>query len=171
MPRPLRRLILSLCLGLLAAACAEGPPPRRAPVMTAEALAPLADGSVIQVEVRDIPPGARVDEILLIAPDGGATPSRSREITRVEGGPGYGPAGIGIGVSGGSSGGIATGITVGVNSFGGQGGDYAGNRLLADIAVPDPALYRRDPRAWRIEVRWTDVTGQAQVLPLRAPLP
>lgn len=166
----MRRLLALLCLVLLAA-CEAGPPPRRAPVLSAEAVSAAADGSLIRVAIRDIPPGARVDEILLIAPDGGVTPARSREVTRGEGGPGFGPAGIGVGLSGGSSGGLATGVTVGVNSYGGQGGDYATNSLLADLAVPDPALYRQDPRAWRVEVHWTDVTGQAQVLPLRAPLP
>lgn len=159
-----RALLLALLGAAGLAACAEPPAPRRNPVMTGEAWL-AADAASIEAVLHDVPPGAEILALVLIAPDGGETlsgPLRSRYGER---GPGYGPAGIGVTVSGGSSSGLSTGVSVGVNSSGG-GPTEAATTVSATIAVPDPAELREAPRAWRVEARWIEVGGLARVLPL-----
>jgi len=150
---------------LLATACAEPAPPRRNPVMTGEAVVVAADGALVEARLFDLPPGAEVTAILLVAPDGSETASGPFQTSYGERGPGYGPAGIGVTVSGGSRSGIDTGVTVGVSSTGG-GPSQASTTLVATIAVPDPAKLLEDRRAWRVEARWIEVGGVARVLPL-----
>lgn len=148
---------------LLLGACAE-PPPRRNPVMTGTAV--VADeGRRVEVLVRDVPPGARLEAIVLVAPDGVETPAGPLVETRGESGPGYGPTGLGVSISGGSSSGVSTGVTLGINSSGG-GGSIASDSVSASIAVPDPAKLLADRRAFRVELRWIEVGGTPRVLAL-----
>lgn len=157
----LRVLLVLLAL----AACADPAPPRRNPVMTGEAVLAADDGSLVEARLFDLPPGAAVTAIVLIAPDGGETASGPFETIYGERGPGYGPTGLGVSLSGGSNSGLAAGVSVGVNSSGG-GPSEASTRLIARIAVPDPEALLADRRAWRVEARWIEVGGVARLLPL-----
>jgi len=156
---------LALLLVLALAGCAA-PQAHRAPVMTASAV--LADPATIAVTLYDLPPGANLEAVVLIGADGSETPAGAVSQSYREAGPGYGPTGIGVAISGGSASGVSTGVTAGVNSSGGRGVE-AGTRLATAIAIPDPARYAEDPRAWQVEVRWTDVAGGARVIRLPAP--
>ncbi len=156
-------LLGGLAAALLLAACAE-PAPRRNPVMSGAAFV-LDEGRRVEAEVHDVPPGAQLLAIVLVAPDGGETPSGAFAETRGERGPGYGPTGQGVSISGGSSSGISTGVTLGVNSSGG-GASIASDSVSTSIAVPDPAKLLADRRAYRVELRWIEVGGTPRVLPL-----
>lgn len=158
------RHLLLAALALLLAACAGPSQPHRNPVMTGEALL-AADAATIEARLNDVPPGAEILAIVLVAPDGGETPSGPLARRYGESGPGYGPAGIGVTLSGGSSSGLSTGVSVGVNSTGG-GPSEAATTVSATIVVPDPARLREEPRAWQVVARWIEVGGTERTLPL-----
>lgn len=160
--RPLQ--VLLAVAALLLAACDGPSQPRRNPVMTGEALL-AADAASIEARLHDVPPGAEILAVVLLAPDGGETPSGPLARSYGERGPGYGPAGIGVTLSGGSSSGLSTGVTVGVNSTGG-GPSEAATTVTATIVVPDPAALREEPRAWQVVARWIEVGGTRRTLPL-----
>jgi hypothetical protein len=123
------------------------------------------EGRRVEAEVHDVPPGAQLLAIVLVAPDGVETPSGAFAETRGERGPGYGPTGLGVSISGGSSSGVSAGITLGVESSGG-GASVASDSVSATIAVPEPAKLLADRRAYRVELRWIEVGGTPRVLPL-----
>ncbi len=156
-----RRWLGGLLVLLALGACAE-PVPRRNPVMTGAARI-ADDAGTVEAQVFDVPPGADLLAILLIAPDGSETPSGPFAVVHGERGPGYGPTGIGVSLTGGSNSGLSAGISAGVNSSGG-GPSEASTWLTAEIAVPDPAKLLADRRAWRVELRWVEVGGTARTL-------
>lgn len=165
-------------LGLLAAtaltACA-GEKVERPKTLLASASLPGPAHKVVEVVVYDIPSGTVLDRVWLKGPDGeriqGAPVGRSTSET----GPGVTQGlGIGIGVSGGSSSGInpSVGIGYGVSGIGGPSRQSRQSRQVTYIIpLPPDLTYVEDPRGWRIDVHYLDVTGAPQVRTIAAPLP
>ncbi len=163
-----RPLCLLFLLPLLLAACADERLPQRRPVATAAAELLPGEPLRIAVTLLDLPPGGRVREIVLIAPDGGETAAPDLAESSSERGPGYGPTGIGVTLSGGSASGVSTGVSVGVNSAG-SGLVEARTFVTGTLTVPDPGGYAEAPRDWRIEIRWVDVTGDLRIVSPASP--
>lgn len=161
---PLALPILAVAL----AACAD-PVAQRPTVLRATAALGGPEAEVIEVWVSQIPPGTRVEQVVLIDPDGAVTAARETLWSDSESGPGQvsRPL-IGIGVSGGSSGGIKPSLGLGWRVTGG-GPSLRTSRLLARIPVADPEAYKSTAASWRVEVRYLDVTGAARVLSQAAP--
>lgn len=168
--RLLPPLLLAALLAVSLAACGGDPQPRYRPVATAAAAFSAESPEVIEVAVLDLPPGGRLSEIVLIAPDGREYPAVGLQERSSESGPGYGPTGVGFTLSGGSSSGLSTGVSIGVAS--GTGGSVEARRIVsARIPLPDPVAYAAAPRDWAIEARWIDVTGETRVIRPAMPLP
>ena len=165
----MRASFASLVLLLILAGCAA-PAPERPQVLRARAAFTGPEAEVVEVLVYEIPPGTVIQQVVLAGPDGQvlAAPALSRATS--ESGPGVisGPS-IGVGVSGGSSSGVNPSLSLGWFLFGGGPG-FKSDQIAARIALPDPAAYRETARAWRVEVRHLDVTGEARVLTLLAPV-
>jgi hypothetical protein len=163
------RLTIILLSSLVLAACAGDTtaPPR---ALEAEARLAGPEATAIEVRVRDIPAGTAVEQVLLIGPGGQRTaaPELVRSTSETGAGALSRPS-IGFGVTGGSASGINPSISLGWSLTGGPG--RLSRRVGALIALPDPTGYRANPAAWRIEVRYSDVTGRAEVLSLPAPRP
>lgn len=153
----------------LLVACAV-PEPERPVVPRGETAFASPFAEVVVVRVFDIPPGTAILDISLVGPEGRrlAAPDlvRSRSET------GFGPVSrpsLGIGVTGGSESGITPSISLGWQAGRSAGAARSDRRVTGRIALPDPAAYRARPDAWRVEVRYRDVTGLDRVLLLPAP--
>lgn len=158
-----------LLSSLFLAACAgdQAEPPR---ALKAEARLNGPEATAIEVRVLDIPAGTRVERVLLIGPGGQRieAPELNRS-SRESGAGALSRPSIGFGVTGGSASRINPSISLGW-SLTGNGPARRGREVSALIALPDPAAYRAVPAAWRIEVHHVDVTGQAKIITLPAPL-
>ncbi len=162
----LRRHVLAAiaAAGLLAACAAE--PPRRPPpagIMAVSARLAAPPAQAVEVEVGNIPPGRRVERVVLIDAEGTRHPAPTLVTLRTsEGGLTSGPR-VGIGVSGGSSSGINPSISLGWNVTGDQTA-RSGQRIEARIPIPDPAAYRATAPRWRVEVGFTELDGEPRTL-------
>ena len=162
-------------LGLLAAtaltACA-GEKVERPKTLLASASLPGPAHKAVEVVVYDIPSGTLLDRVWLKGPDGeriqGAPVGRSTSETGS--GAVAGPS-IGIGVTGGSSSGINPSIGIGYGVSGIGGPSRQSRQVTYIIPLPPDLTYIEDPRGWRIDVHYLDVTGAPQVRTIAAPLP
>lgn len=162
------RFTFVLLASLFLAACARetmGPP--RTPKAEARLTGPEA--TAIEVRVLDMTAGTTVDQVLLIGPSGQriAAP-RLTHSSRESGAVVPSRPSIGFGVTGGSASPVNPSISLGW-SLTGDGPACRSREVKALIVPPDPAAYRAAPEAWRIEVRYSDITGQTNVLSLPAP--
>ncbi|MEM7223493.1 MAG: hypothetical protein AAF495_10965 [Pseudomonadota bacterium] len=164
----MRALLPLLTLGLLLAACTPEAPRRPLQVVASAALSG-PEAEMVRVHVSQIPPGAVIESVALVGPDGARIEADDWRRASSESGPrleGDSVLGIGV-VASGSSSGLARASV-------GSGGIRSGNALstqqiTAQIPVPDPATYLEQARDWRVEVRYRDVAGSARVLTLPAP--
>ncbi len=161
--------VAALCLPLFACAGAE---PERTGFLRARASleAPVGAtraGAAVEVVLDDIPPGYEIERVTLIDPGGGRhgaerlVPARRQSGTAVPG------ARIGIAVTGGSSRGIKPALSLGFGT-GLREETRIARRVLARVPLADPAAFRDHPERWRLEVVYTDVTGERRsvVLPV-----
>ena len=128
------------------------------------------EAEAIEVRVSGIPPGTKIERILLLGPDGERLegPELVRSISEV--GPDFvNRTGIGIGVQGGSSSGIRQSFSLNRSLAREPGHDRQTRQISAQIVLPDPAAYRATADAWRVELHYSDVTGARRVLGLPAP--
>ena len=152
----------ALLLVLLTACAAEHPQPRPAKFLRAEAVWQGPAPGMLEVRVYEIPPGTRVEAVVLLGPRGERLATRDFQTSTSESGPGVtgGPISLSVGVNAIPRSGI----------LGGRPGVLS-QRKLARIALPADSRYLEAPRAWRIEVRHRDLLGEARVLTLPGPLP
>jgi len=146
---------------------AEPAPGAAAPGTTAPgALAPGATGTV-EIAVAGIPPGVRVEAVVLLDPRGGRHPAEALTATTREGSTLAPGAVLSFGVTIGSSSGIKPSLGLGLGT-GLREHSTRDRRVIARVPLPDPAAFRDHPARWRLEVTYRDVTGSRRnlVLPL-----
>ena len=155
------------CLAVLMSACSETKP---APRPMAAVTGHLDDR--VLVELRDIPPGRDIRQIVLVDPQGSETLAPpGQRIDRTTSGNGQSNPLIGVGVSGGSSSGIRPSLSIGWNVSGDPGPDRRQRGMVTEIPLSDPQGYRDSHRLWHIEVRYLDINGDGRSLVLPAPAP
>ncbi len=156
--------VAALCL--LLAACADAEPERTG-FLHAQATLEAPAGLAVEVVLDDIPPGYEIERVTLIDPNGGRhgaerlVPVRRQRGTAVPG------VLIGIAVTGGSSSGVKPALSLGFGT-GVREETHIARRVLARVPIADPAAFRDHPKRWRIEVVYTDITGDRRrvVLPV-----
>lgn len=165
----LRPFSLAAAAGLavcLLAACnapaPQRPPPPEGIMEVSTRLAP-PPAREVEISLAGLPPGRRIEGIVLIAPDGARYPAAlSAPVRATEGGVKSGPT-LGVGVRGGSSTGIQPSVTLGWNVSRGQA-ERTSQRLEARAPIPDPAVYREEAARWRVEVTVMEVEGARRTL-------
>lgn len=171
LPRRLAGVLFALVLpALLLGGCAEDrPEPPK--ILQVAARLPGPAHEAIEVTVYDIPPGTQVEQVWLTGPAGERLSGSAVASSRGETGPGLvtGPS-IGVGVTGGSSSGINPSVGVGWGIIT-SGSSRQSRQITYLIPLPDELGYENAPRAWRIEVRYRDVTGAEQVRSIAGPYP
>ena len=163
-PRALA-ISLAAAAGLLAACAAPAPqrPPPPEGVMAASARLAPPPAAEVTIALEGLPPGRRIEGIVLVAPDGARYPAAlSAPVRTSEGGVTSGPR-LGVGVRGGSSTGIRPSLSLGWNVSRGRS-ERTGRRIEAVAPIPDPAAYREEAARWRIEVVVTEVEGARRTL-------
>ena len=156
-----------LALGVMLAACSETKPPTRP---MAAVTGHLEDR--VMVELRDIPPGRDILQIVLVDPEGAeilAPPGQ--RIDRTTSGNSQSNPLVGVGISGGSSSGVKPSLSLGWNLSGDAGPGRRARGLVTEIPLADPQGYRDSHRLWHIEVRYLDINGDGRALVLPAPAP
>jgi hypothetical protein len=161
------------------AAHASAPPPapvsRPAPATTAPSLAwqTALAGDTVTVELTDATSYYRVEKLELLGPGGiRLTAGLTRQVERNYGySTDYPPGTFSVGVTGGSSSGV--GLGVGTNVPLGIHDRDAPPRTVTrgKIALPDPAAYRADPKAWKIAAQLIDRNGENSFFEIPAPAP
>ncbi len=141
---------------------AQPAPPGPGPGATAQG----ATGTV-EIAVAGIPPGARVEAVVLLDPRGGRHPAEALTAAALEGGTVAPGAVLRLGVTIGSSSGIKPSLGLGLGT-GLREHSTRDRRVIARVPLPDPAAFRDHPERWRLEVSYRDVTGSRRslVLPL-----
>lgn len=162
--------VAALCLPLAACASAE---PERTGFLRAQATLEAPAGATraglaVEVVLDDIPPGYEIERVTLIDPGSGRHEAERLVPARRQSGAAVPGALIGIAVTGGSSSGIKPALSLGIGT-GLREETRTGTRVLARVPIPDPAAFRDHPKRWRIEVVYTDVTGERRsvVLPVQ----
>ncbi len=162
--------VAALCLLLFACARAE---PERTGFLRARAslevpVGATRAGAAVEVVLDDIPPGYEVELVVLVDPGGGRHEAERLVPARRQSGAAVPGVLIGIAVTGGSSSGIKPALRLGIGT-GLREETRIGKRVLARVPIADPAAFRDHPKRWRIEVVYTDVTGDRRsvVLPVQ----
>ncbi len=162
--------VAALCLPLLACASEEPEWPGflRARASLEVPVGAVGAGAAVEVILDDIPPGYEVERVVLIGPGGGRHRAERLVPARRQSGAAAPGARIGIAVTGGSSSGIKPALSLGFGT-GLREETRIGKRVLARVPIADPAAFRDHPGRWRIEVVYTDVTGERRsvVLPVQ----
>jgi hypothetical protein len=156
---------------LLLWACAE-PEPERPEFMRARATleAPVGAtraGEAVEVAIADIPPGYRIERVVLLDPGGGRHGAERIAPAMRQSGRAAPGALIGIGVTGGSSSGVKPAFSLGLGT-GVRDETRTSRRVLARVPLAAPAAFREHPERWRIEITYIDVTGERRSLILPA---
>lgn len=166
-----RAALLGLLTALVLTACAEERV-RRPTTLLATATLPGPAHDVVEVVVYDIPSGTVLDRVWLKGPEGERVSGSPVGRSISETGPGVTKGlGIGIGVTGGSSSGVNPSIGIGYGVSGIGGPSRQSRQVTYVIPLPPDLGYVEDPRGWRIDVHYLDVTGAPQVRTIPAPLP
>jgi hypothetical protein len=170
----LKPFLAAAALCLLLAACADREPERTGFLHAQPAPGPAAPGApaqgatgTVEIAVAGIPPGARVEAMVLLDPRGGRHPAEALTAATLEGSTAAPGAVLSLGVTIGSSSGIKPSLGLGLGT-GLREHSYRDRRVIARVPLPDPAAFRGHPERWRLEVVYTDVTGDRRslVLPL-----
>jgi len=135
--------------------------------VSARLAAPPAEA--VEVEVGNIPPGRRIERVVLIDAEGARHPAPALVRLRTsEGGLTSGPS-LGVGLTGGSSSGVNPSISLGWNVSGAEPA-REGQRVEARVPIPDPAAYLANASRWRVEIGFTELDGEPRTLtfPVRA---
>ena len=164
--------LLLIATPWLLAAC-SAPEPRRPPpegVMQVAARLAAPPAQTVEVQVANLPPGRRIEQVVLIEPGGAryAAPDLV-PVRATEGGLDSGPS-VGVRVTGGSSSRIRPSLNLGWNITGGQP-ERDSRRIEARVPIPDPAAYRAEASNWRVELVFTELDGARRTLsfPIRQP--
>ena len=160
------RLLALAAAACLLAACAA-PAPKRPPppqgIMEVSTRLATPPATEVEISVAQLPPGRRIETIVLVAPDGARYPAAlSAPVRATEGGVKSGPT-LGVGVRGGSSTGVQPSVSVGWNVSRGQA-ERTSRRIAARATIPDPAAYREEAARWRVEVAVIEVDGARRTL-------
>ena len=131
------------------------------------AMAPGTTGGTVEIAVAGIPPGARVEAVVLLDPRGGRHPAEALTATTLEGSTVAPGAVLSFGVTIGSSSGIKPSLGLGLGT-GVREHSTRDRRVIARVPLPDPAAFRDHPARWRLEVTYREETGSRRnlVLPL-----
>ncbi len=166
----MKRSCAIAAVSLLLAACGDRAPERPG-FLHAQPTppGPTAQGATgtVEIAVAGIPPGARVEAVVLLDPRGGRHPAESLTAVTLEGSTSSPGAVFRLGVTIGSSSGIKPSLGLGLGT-GVREHSYRDRRVIARVPLPDPAAFRDHPARWRLEVSYLDVTGSSRslVLPL-----
>ncbi|MCH8808522.1 MAG: hypothetical protein IH993_01610 [Proteobacteria bacterium] len=155
-------------VSLLLAACAARAPERPAFLYAQPAPpGPAAQGATgtVEIAVAGIPPGARVEAVVLLDPRGGRHPAEALTAATREGSTMAPGAVIRLGVTIGGSSGIEPSLGLGLGT-GLREHSTRERRVIARVPLPDPAAFRDHPARWRLEVAYRDVTGSRRSLVL-----
>ncbi len=172
----MKRFFAVAAFCLLLAACAGAEPERTGFLRARASLeAPVGEtgagstrvGAAIEVILDDIPPGYEIERVTLIDPGGRRHEAERLVAARRQSGTAVPGALIGIAVTGGSSSGIKPALSLGFGT-GLRDEAHIARRVLARVPIPDPAAFHDHPKRWRVEVVYTDVTGDRRsvVLPV-----
>lgn len=159
------RVLLAILLAVTVG-CAETRPepmPRTASFLRAVASLAAADRDVIQVSIYEIPPGTKIEEVVLLGPKGERVSTRDFITSTSKSGPGV------------TRGPITFGFAYNAripreDSRGGRPGVLS-QRKLAFLTLPAQSRYRDAPTAWQIELRYRDQLGDPRILSVPPPLP
>ncbi len=165
---PVKQTCAIAAISLLLAACGDRAPERPG-FLHAQPTppGPTAQGATCTVEiaVAGIPPGARIEAVVLLDPRGGRHPAEALTAATLEGSTVAPGAVLRLGVTIGSSSGIkpSQGLGTGPREHG-----HRDRRVIARVPLPDPTAFRDRPARWPLEVSYRDVTGgrRSLVLPL-----
>ncbi|MFQ6017734.1 MAG: hypothetical protein ACE5KF_06015 [Kiloniellaceae bacterium] len=165
----MRRLLAVCSIAATLAACAERLP-EQSRVMRAGASLEGPAGDAVRVVVFDIPPGRRIERVVLIDPMGRRHPAAALVPATRETGTAAPGALVGLAVRGGSSSGIKPSVRLGLGLHA-EAETYTSRRVLARVPLAEPAAFRDDAQHWRIEVIYLDIIGErkALTLPVRGP--
>ncbi len=167
-------------VSLLLAACAAraperpgflhaqpAPPGPAAPGTAAPGATAQGATGTVEIAVAGIPPGARIEAVVLLDPRGGRHPAEALTATTLEGSRLSPGAVLSLGVTIGSSSGVKPSLGLGLGT-GLREHSTRDRRVIARVPLPDPAAFRDHPARWRLEVTYRDVTGSRRslVLPL-----
>ncbi len=162
-------------VSLLLAACVDRAPERPGflhaqPALGATDPGTTAQGATdgtVEIAVAGIPPGARIEAVVLLDPRGGRHPAEALTAATLEGSTSAPGAVLRLGVTIGSSSGIKPSLGLGLGT-GLREHSTRDRRVIARVPRPDPAAFRDHPARWRLEVSYRDVTGSRRslVLPL-----
>ena len=147
--------VLSLLTVLLLAACSSNNGGGGGTPYSSNAHFLASDPTVVEVNVRDPLPVARV---FLVDPTGAETAAydiqRDRQVYHSDGGP---RPTVGVGVAGGSSGHVGTGIGIGIPIFS-SGSNYSSEVVdsTAKVRISNPVLYRSSWQSWKLRVELED---------------
>ncbi len=171
---PVKRSCAIAAISLLLAACVDRAPERPGflhaqPAPGAATQGTTAQGAMgtVEIAVAGIPPGARIEAVVLLDPRGGRHPAEALTAATLEGSTVAPGAVLRLGVTIGSSSGIKPSLGLGLGT-GLREQSYRDRRVIARVPLPDPAAFRDHPARWRLEVSYLDVTGSSRslVLPL-----
>jgi hypothetical protein len=170
-----KRSCAIVAVSLLLAACAARAPERPGflhaqpapPGPAPGAAGQGASGGTVEIAVAGIPPGTRIEAVVLRDPRGGRHPAEALTVVTLEGSRLSPGAVISLGVTIGSSSGIKPSLGLGLGT-GLREHTTRDRRVIARVPLPDPAAFRDHPARWRLEVTYRDVTGSRRslVLPL-----
>ncbi len=158
-------------VSLLLAACVDRAPERPGFLHAQPAPGAAAQDATgtVEIAVAGVPPGARIEAVVLLDPRGGRHPAESLTAVTREGSTVSPGAVLRLGVTIGSSSGIKPSLGLGLGlGTALREHSYRDRWVIARVPLPDPAAFRDHPARWRLEVSYRDVTGSRRslVLPL-----
>jgi hypothetical protein len=166
----MRRIFAAAALATLAASC-SGPPPGIGGVPGLRITSQVVgiDGSIIQVDASHQSYDNRIEQIVLVGPDGKTYPANDTATESVTDRGSYGGSSVGVGGGGGSHGGgfAGVGLSMDLGSLG--GGSRPVFHTTARIPIPDKAAYRTAPQDWKIAVTVGYRNGPSQTFTEPAP--
>ena len=163
------RLAVNLRLIAALAACVGSEPeqPRR---LEAAAVLTGPEPTMVEVRVFRIPPGAAVEQVLLLGPAGERLEAPALRRSMREAGAGLvSRPSLGVAVTGGSASRITPSLSLGWNVTRGDNPAQRSREITARIEIPEPAAYLAAVEQWRVAVLYRDIAGRSRTLSLAAP--